>query len=470
MQTKLLYTLALISTSLLITAQNIPNGNFEQWDKRDHFKLDGWFSPTANVERTTDSKEGNYAIKLVNKYVEGANGSKGYVRTIDYNNKQDINGLAASADALSIAFWCKYDLAIGDTARLNTVLRDKGTYRGKVDFRFTGTSSGEYVKFSVPIEWGTSGSRQFDSAWFDLYSYVENKVDGDGYVIFDDIHFENISDRTGEFHNSGFEEWYNIGVDFPSKWRSIDLLVYDTYTSFLSTKSCVIADPESDNHGNSSITVQNYMSGANVRRGYAFIGEENNDYYTPHIPFMDTFKYLQGYYKYLPDGPDTARINFRTYATGRGTRSNNNLYLDEEKTEWTFFSLPLSYNATVNPDSAALIIYSANDDGQEYGINTRLFIDNLELVMEPEPLRLTVQEKTFSHSYYPNPTSGKVHIETNSILHTAQASNALGQLTNLAITNNTIDLAQLVDGLYFITIRTKQNEVQTIKIQKHSSY
>ncbi len=369
-----------------------------------------------------------------------------------------------------IAFWCKYDLAIGDTARLNTVLRDKGTYRGKVDFRFTGTSSGEYVKFSVPIEWGTSGSRQFDSAWFDLYSYVENKVDGDGYVIFDDIHFENISDRTGEFHNSGFEEWYNIGVDFPSKWRSIDLLVYDTYTSFLSTKSCVIADPESDNHGNSSITVQNYMSGANVRRGYAFIGEENNDYYTPHIPFMDTFKYLQGYYKYLPDGPDTARINFRTYATGRGTRSNNNLYLDEEKTEWTFFSLPLSYNATVNPDSAALIIYSANDDGQEYGINTRLFIDNLELVMEPEPLRLTVQEKTFSHSYYPNPTSGKVHIETNSILHTAQASNALGQLTNLAITNNTIDLAQLVDGLYFITIRTKQNEVQTIKIQKHSSY
>lgn len=464
-------TLSYISLFLMLwaNAQNIPNGDFEQWEKRDHFKLKGWFSPTANVEQTTDAKEGNYAIKLSNKYVEGANGSRGYAITIDYNNRAEINGLAASADALSVAFWCKYDLAVGDTARIYTVLRDKGAYRGKIDFRFTGSSSGEYVKFSVPIEWNSSGNRQFDSTWVYLYSYVENVVDGDGYVIFDDVHFENIGEHTGDFYNSSFEEWYNVGVDFPSEWRSIDLLVYDTYTSFLNTKSCVYSDPENSHLGNISLMIQNYMSGSNVRRGYAYIGEENDDYYTPHIPFADTFKYLQGYYKYLPDGPDTARINFRTYATGLGTRSNNNLYLHEEKTEWTFFSMPLTYNQSIDPDSAALIFYSGNDDGGEYGINTRLFIDNLELVMEPEPLKLSVSEQEFSYTYYPNPTSGKIYIETTAIIRNAIATNTLGQQTHLSFINKSIDLSHLADGLYYITLYTKENETQTLKINKNTS-
>lgn len=451
------------------TAQNIPNGNFERWEKRDHFQLSGWFSPTARVERTTDAKSGNYAIKLVNEYIEGENGRTAYTRTIDYGNKAAINGLAARADALSVAFWCKYDLAPGDTARLYTVLRENGSYRGQVDFRFTGTSNDEYVKFSVPIEWNSSGSRQFDSAWVHLFSYVENVVDGDGYVIFDDIHFENIGDRTGEFYNSSFEDWENVGLDFPSNWRSVDLLVYDTYTSFLNTKSCVFVSPENSNLGNISLMIQNYMSGTNVRRGYAFVGEENDDYYTPHFPFADTFRYLQGYYKFLPDGPDTARINFRTYATGRGTRSNNNLYLHEKKEEWTFFSMPLSYNDAINPDSAALIFYSGNDDGGEYGIGTRLFLDNLELVMSPEPAKLSVLEEAAIRTYYPNPTSGKVYIKTSHSIQRVQAISMLGQKTMLPYVSGTIDLSHLSDGLYVITLQTTDNKMHTLKIKKQQT-
>ncbi len=454
---------------LWCSAQNIPNGDFENWEKRDHFKLNGWYSPTANVERTTDAKEGDYAIKLTNTYIAGANGRRGYARTIDYGNKQEINGLAVSADALSLAFWCKYDLANGDTGRIYTVLREKGSYRGKVDFRFVGSSNDEYVKFSIPIEWNTSGSRQFDSAWFYLYSYVEDVVDGDGYVIFDDIHFENIGQRTGEFYNHGFEEWNNVGVDFPSDWRSVDLLVYDTYNTFLNTKSCVFADPENTHLGNISLMVQNYMSGQNVRRGYVYLGEENDDYYTPHIPFTDTFKYLQGYYKFLPDGPDTARINFRTYATGRGTRSNNNLYLHEEKTEWTFFSMPLTYNQSVNPDSAALIFYSGNDDGGEYGINTRLFVDNLELVMEPEPQRLSIAEAKPSFALYPNPVSHQLFIETKENIDCVEGFNAIGQQIEVNYINKTVDLSHLTDGLYYISLHTAENKVQTFKIQKQAA-
>jgi len=463
---KFIFTYTFLFLSTILVAQNIPNGDFENWEVRDHLKLSGWYSPTKNVERTTDAKEGNYAIKLSNTHIEGANGTRGYIRTLDFANKSEINGLAASADALSIAFWCKYDLAAGDTARMYTVLRDDGTYRGKVDFRFTGSSNGEFVKFSVPIEWNTSGSRQFDTAWYYLYSYVEDVVDGDGYVIFDDIHFENIGERTGSSYNTDFEEWYNVGVDYPTDWRTLDLLVYDSYTSFLNTKSCVFVPSENAKLGNISLQIQNYMSGSNVRRGYAFIGEENNDYYTPHIPFSDTFKYLQGYYKYLPDGPDTARINFRTYATGRGTRSNNNLYLHEEKTEWTFFSMPLTYNRSVEPDSAALIFYSGNDDGGEYGINTRLIIDNLELVMEPEPLKLSVKEAEKNYVFYPNPTTGLVRVDLSSHIKKAFAMNALGQKQSIPFSSKTIDLSSLNDGVYFVTLYTESDQNITLKIYK----
>ena len=77
-------------------------------------------------------------------------------------------------------------------------------------------------------------------------------------------------------------------------------------------------------------------------------GDENDDYYTPHTPFLDTFKYLQGYYKFLPDGPDTARITVRTFANGQGRRSYNDFNIQEES--GTF--LDQLANAVVNVDTS----------------------------------------------------------------------------------------------------------------------
>ena len=111
------------------------------------------------------------------------------------------------------------------------------------------------------------GSRQIDTTWFTLYSYTENQVDGNGYVIFDDLHFENIGEKVGTFYNGGFEEWYNIGIDFPSQWRSVDLLAYDSYTNFLQSKSCTLSESGNTNLGANSLVIKNYKSGENVYRG-----------------------------------------------------------------------------------------------------------------------------------------------------------------------------------------------------------
>ncbi|PCJ66920.1 MAG: hypothetical protein COA58_05560 [Bacteroidetes bacterium] len=457
------YTLTYISLFLTIGlfAQNIPNGDFENWETRDHFKLDGWYSPTRNVQRTTDAKVGNYAIKLINTYSATSNGSKGYIRNIDYSNRDILNGFAFNGDALSMVFWSKHDLAPGDTARAYVVFRDEGRYKGRVDFRFSGTTNGQFVKYNVPLEW--NGSRTPDTAWVYLYSYINSKVNGDGYVIFDDLHFENIGQRSPEITNADFEEWNNVGVDFPSGWRSIDLRTYDLYTSFLSGQSVFqISDSTAFQEG-TSLLIKNYVSNNIARTGYCYFGTQDNDYYTPAFAFPDTFKYLQGYYKYLPEGPDTARINFRTWAQ-TSSRSNNNLYLTEAE-DWTFFSMPLTYNDSKIPDSAAMIAYSSYGDTIN-GENTALYLDKLSMVMEPTPFNLSVPKNTLSAKIFPNPCQDKVFIESRTKIKYCSATNTIGQHFSLNVVNNTIDVSSLDNGLYYLTIRDSNGLTQNIKIYK----
>ena len=126
-----------VFVTLACLSQTIPNGDFESWETRDHQQLNGWFSPTKNVERTSDSKTGNYALKLINTHSPTSNGTRAYVTSIDYSNTQKLNGHAISGEPLSLVFWSKHDLAVGDTARAYVVFRENGSYRGKVDFRFS---------------------------------------------------------------------------------------------------------------------------------------------------------------------------------------------------------------------------------------------------------------------------------------------------------------------------------------------
>lgn len=431
---------------------------------RDHHKLSGWFSPTRNVSRSTDAKSGEYALLLSNTYIEGTNGYRGYARSIDYNNLDKINGLAIDADALSISFWSKYDLADGDTARFQAILREKGTYRGNIDFRFSGSSNGEYVKFTIPISWNTNGARQIDSVWFYVYSYVSTKVNGDGFVLFDDIQFENIGNPVGSFYNQGFEEWYNTGVEYPEFWRSRDLLNYDSYAYLLpdsASRKVIDTNPKI----NTSLLIKNYKEGNAIRNGYCFIGTENFHSYRKAFAVKDSFNYLQGYYKFLPDGPDTARFMYRTWSGAR-TSSYDELLISEPAEEWTFFTIPVNYYRDEVPDSAALVFWSHKANNAN-GLNTRLYLDNLELVMEPSSIGLSTQHAAKSNlTYFPNPTTGLVEIRTNEIYTTCIASNSIGQMLTLPFHNGIIDMSNLPTGIYNVTLLNKDKNTTIIKVLK----
>lgn len=450
--------LALITISGM--AQVVPNGSFENWEMRDHYKLDGWFTPTLNVHRTTDAKVGNYALKLVNQYNPNNNGTTGYARNIDYGNLSELNGFAFDGDPLSLVFWSKHDLPPGDEARIYCVFRDHGTQKGAVDFRFTGSTADTFVRYSVPITW--SGSRTPDSVWVYLYSYgSESRVERDGYVIFDDIHFDKIGERMPDITNADFEDWTNIGIEYPEGWVSYDLLIYDLYTSFLATRtSGRVTDDVVD--GNSAWMVSSYLSGSNPRYSYHFTGEENGDYSRPIFAFTDTFRYLQGYYKYFPDGDDSAYVVMRAMK-GTSTRSYNTLRLPATS-EWTFFTIPLTYNASVMPDSGTILFYSAVNDTLK-GPNSTLYLDGLDLVREPQSASIRSLDET-TH-VYPNPTHDNL---TVILEHNAKATiiNTMGQTVKqqeLMAGQNRIDLRDHPTGIYHLKLNTKSKQ-WTIKIMK----
>lgn len=452
----------LISASLLAQVQDLPNGNFEEWKKRDHYKPSNYFSPTRNVFRTEDARTGNYALKLVNTYQEGTRGTRSYIRNVDANS--GLEGFRFTGDPLSLVFWSKHDLAEHDTARVYARFNYRGGYKGVVDFRFTGKTFDQWVKYSIPINW--NGARIPDTVLLYFYSYADYGVDGDGYVIFDDVHFEKIGQRIEDLPNFGFEDWYNVGVDYPDEWRSIDLLVYDSYYTFLLEQSVFKVEGEEAFNGGTSLMIKNYDNYGNPRAGYCFYGTDNNDYFTPAFPVSDTFKYLQGYYKYLPDGDerkDTARLIFRTWEKGSG-RSYDNLYLTESK-DWKFFSMPINYyNASARPDSGAFIAYSTSTDSI-HGFNSKLYLDELKLVMEPQPASIKVINPLAA--VYPNPADKYIVLDAQEAgLLTIR--NSLGQsIQTQEIKNgsNRVMLNTDSPGIYYLTLSTKKN-IWTKKILK----
>jgi hypothetical protein len=454
----------LLSCTLLFIfntdAQNVPNGSFENWETRDHYKLDGWYSPTRNVKRTTDAKVGNYALKLENTYIEGSNGYTSYVRNLDYNNRDQLNGFAFDGDPLSLVFYSKHDLPPGDEARIYAIFRENGSTKGVVDFRFTGNTADTFVRYSIPITWYSA--RTPDSVWLYLYSYsTESKVEADGYVIFDDIHFDKIGERMDDVTNADFEDWTNIGVEYPTSWETYDLLYYDLYSAFVpSNRTSARATGDDAYIGDNALKLTNWYSSRN-RYSYHYTGSENGDYNRPIFEMADTFKYLQGYYKYLPESGDTALLRMRCFK-GTQVRSTNYLYLGEAE-DWTFFTMPLTYSTAVDPDSASIMIYSSYLDS--IGLNTELYLDGLEMVFKPHSV--FVEEIEDDSYLYPNPTES---IVTVILTNNAQVEviNTLGQTIKtqqLLAGNNIIDLQENINGIYYLKFKSKTNQ-WTTKVMK----
>ena len=447
-----LQTTTLFFLVIGLNAQNIPNGGFEDWTKHNHFSLKNYYSSSiVNVKRTTEHMEGAYALRLDNTVSEdGLTRRRCFVQNRINSIGQD--GFEFFDDVLSLAFSAKYELAEGDTARIFVRFRENGANKGFVDFYMWGSSENKFNNHKVPIFW--YGSRTPDLVEVYIYSNIHDNVDGNGFIIVDDLHFENIGKRANDITNFGFEEWENDGVEHPVSWRPLDLIALTSYNYFLSDTGVYYSTDAF--RGDKSLKVSNYRTSSN-RASYAYVGTENDHYYTPAFKVYKRYQHIQGYYKYETDGNDSGRMQFRTFYNGV-QRSYNNIYF-KPTSEWTYFSRPIVYYGSFKdsiPDSASIIAWSAV--GAPQSENSFLLLDDLDLVMEPNSV--SIDQPKESIGVYPNPFADYINLELTEAFELT-ISSAKGEILRTLYLHagiHKLDLSDLSTGLYILTFNNSDKQ------------
>ena len=444
--------------SLCGTAQNVPNGNFESWDKEDHFVLDEWIT-YGMAERTTDASSNEYALKLHNYKNTAGNFVSSSLFNVDWQNGS-VDKFPFDGNPLSMVFDTKHILAQGDTGYVFAGFYEKGQYIGQANIWLNGSTGDDYVSYSVPIVW-YSFSRTPDSVFIGIQSDLKNDPKGEGFITIDDFRFENIGERTVEVNNYDFENWTNLGVVYPNKWMSIDLVSFKDWGGFLRNPSVI---KETGFRGNHCLVIQNHQGWERPESGACFTGDTVTDAWRPAFPIDQKYRYLQGYFKYTNGGKDSAEIAFNMFLLGNYL-GEGKIRIGKATEDWTFFSIPVTYYADLVPDSATLRIISSVDNTPE-SINTALFIDDLAFVNE---LKNTVGVSDYSHSkntVFPNPFHSLITLPLGS--KAVQIQNSIGEkiLSKTSLNNNSINLTHIKKGVYFITITDQNNQSWQQKIIK----
>lgn len=441
-------------------SQNVPNGGFETWDKEDHFLLDEWIT-YGMAERTTDASSKEYALKLHNYKNAAGNFVSSSLFNVDWQNGS-VDKFPYNGDPLSMVFDTKHILAQGDTGYVFAGFYEKGQYIGQANISLNGSTGDDYVSYSVPIVW-YSFSRTPDSVFIGIQSDLKNDTKGQGFIIIDDFRFENIGQRTVEVNNYDFENWTNLGVVYPNKWMSIDLVSFRDWGAFLRNPSVV--ETEQPFRGTNSLRIQNFESWTAPDAGFCFTGSTTEESWRPSFPVDKKYKYLQGYYKYNNGGGDTAEVSLNMFIAGNYLADGTIRFVTATD-KWQFFSIPINYYLDLKPDSATIRMFSATD-GSSKSVTTVFQVDELKFVDELNNTIGIKNEQANELAVYPNPFTNSIDFMSDG--GTFLILNSNGQLIqkgSLTTGKNNIQLNSYESGLYFLKIQDNNHKQWQQKIIK----
>jgi hypothetical protein len=117
---------------------------------------------------------------------------------------------------------------------------------------------------------------------------------------------------------------------------------------------------------------------------------------------------------------------------------------------------------TKNGDISFVLIYEDPNSNSIYN-----HFDSDPWFLQKKNMTTGINEKTEINAIqiYPNPTSRKININTKQIIKQVKIYNSIGQLC-LASENTTVDLIELSNGIYYLTIELVTGEIERKKLIK----
>ena len=189
-------------------------------------------------------------------------------------------------------------------------------------------------------------------------------------------------------------------------------------------------------------------------------GQEGGASYTdPWVPDS-----IVGWYKYTPANMDSAYSQIMFLANNDlDTVSFTRVDL-HAAAEWTRFSHPITPLSGVNPEKLSLFFSSSwGDGGQgEAEVGSILFIDDVSFVYA-EDVSVGENLSAINWSVYPNPAIDVLNVKSflgeKANIEILDITGKTIKFINLNSSTSSVDVTDLLSGVYLYQIRSLENEV-----------
>ncbi len=433
----------------ILTIAQVPNYEFENWENFEIQSPDDWVF-SGNVIQSTDVTDGSYSVRLENK--ANSEPEVGFVANTMISDNFE-GGQPYSDIPLVMRFDAKYNLAQGDVGKAFAIFKASGQAIGTVDFSMTGNTADTFITYKIPIQWFVSAAPDSLILLFVSNDFENNSVNGDGYMIIDNVVFESFGIPDQQVDNPSFENWGSINISHPTDWYTTSLIANDLF-GFQADIESVVKSTES--HSGFSALLQNKSFGGDILPGVAFTGTAFDESFPPAFEVSDNWEYLQGYYKYTPENEDTGAIAVLMYQNGNMIGSGQ-FNLTKQVDDITYFSTPIGYFAAGGAfaDSASIVIAAADFENPK-GVNTKLWVDKLTFTNDPAGIN-DINEII---SIFPNPANNEITISVTFKAAEYKILDVLGKEV-ISSNNNKIDISTLPKGTYFIRVTGDDNILTT---------
>ena len=295
-----------------ISAQNIPNRDFEVWVEDTLTEnLTDWLTTLSdqnaifldNVQKSTIAQDGNYSLRLSNSVINN-DSIFGYALHGSIGNDGPDGGIPYTSEIDSITGWYQSGMGNGDSAVILVIqYSDVDTV---MDVFNMGGVQSSWSRFSFPL---TSFSDTLEEVFVGFISTNPDLPGGTGifndssWILFDNIAFTSVSGTPAAIPDHSFENWEVITYENPEDWYTLNMFsailgdstsVEKTTDAYSGNYALKITSTYQSVFDDTSGMALNTQIGENLGGGFAFDEVPTN---------------ISGYYKYLPAvTQDTAMV------------------------------------------------------------------------------------------------------------------------------------------------------------------
>lgn len=439
----------------------IPNFDFEFWHTDSMTTPQSWIIMGGGAKIV--SYDGSSALKID----AGDNGDASGVALLGSASENGpAGGFSLNARPDSIVGYFNYDVAENAPALFVIILKKDGEMIG-LSPNYIGknmplNSGGQYERMAFPISY-PDDTIVPDSAIIGILSsdifLGGGDINPNNWVQADNLSF---TGTNVQIPNGNFELWDVLARSNLISWQTSN-------DENISTPSRITKTTDAQ-HGEFAVRLANDV--ATNASCYLRLNPNEIENWGPTIPITQKYAALQGYYKYFPEGGDSASINISMFKDGNQIGSGR--YYFTPAAEYTPFTDTIQYFNwggvdAGTPDSAYIYVVSVIDNRGNVAVqgNSVLFLDNLSFdsYNTADTLIITnIKKPTIANNIlkvYPNPATEFIALELpkDENIQSLLVFDLNGRVVQLSIMDNAyniqmLNVSNLATGTYLVRIQT----------------